>query len=102
MRWRQHFGITRPLYAALSDCSTRTLATLEKKNRLTLERQRDLNEARRLILSLSEIIELEKIGEWLQQKNEWFKNKTPLKVIEEGKVDQIWEMVYHTKDGGFL
>lgn len=101
MVWRKHFGITRPVYATLSDCSERTLATIEKRRRLALNKERALNEARRLVLALAEIMEPENIGNWLEQKNEWF-GKTPLQVIEDGKVDQIWEMIYHTKEGGFL
>jgi hypothetical protein len=101
-RWRRKVKISRPVYAVLSDCSERTLATLESKNRLSMEKQRKLNEARRLIVGLAEIMEPENIVPWLKKPNEWFDGRTPLEAMDEGKVDKIWELIFHTKAGGYL
>ena len=101
-RWRRKVKISRPVYAVLSDCSERTLATLEGKNRLSMAKQRKLNEARRLIMALAEIMEPENIAPWLKKPNEWFDGRTPLEAMDEGKVDKIWELIFHTKAGGYL
>ena len=101
-QWRRKVKISRPVYAALSDCSERTLATLEAKTRLSMGKQRKLNEARRLIVGLSEIMEFQNIAPWLKQPNEWFDDRTPLQALEEGKADKIWELIFHTKEGGYL
>ncbi len=101
-RWRRKVKISRPVYAVLSDCSERSLATLEAKNRLSMGKQRKLNEARRLIVGLSEIMEPENIAPWLKQPNEWFDGRTPLQALEEGKADKIWELIFHTREGGYL
>jgi len=101
-RWRRKVKISRPMYAVLSDCSVRTLATLESKNRLSMAKQRNLNEARRLIMGLSEIMESENIAPWLKKPNEWFDGRTPLQALDEGKADKIWELIFHTKEGGYL
>ncbi len=65
-QWRRKVKISRPVYAALSNCSERTLATLEAKTRLSMGKQRKLNEARRLIVGLSEIMEPEDIAPWFE------------------------------------
>jgi len=101
-RWRRKAKISRPVYAVMSDCSERTLATLEAKNRLSMEKQRKLNETRRLIVGLSEIMESKNIAPWLKKPNEWFDGRTPLQALEEGKADKIWELIFHTKEGGYL
>ncbi len=100
-RWRREVKISRPDYATISGCSTRTLATIESKNRLSLEKVRKVNEARRLILGLSEIMESDNVGAWLKQPNEWFDGNTPLEAIKAGKADKLWELIFHTREGGY-
>jgi len=101
MKWRRQAGISRPVFASLSNCSERTLATQEAKRRLALRENRNLTETRRLILALSEIMDPTQIGPWLNAKNEWFDGKTPLQIIQAGRIDQVWEMIYHTREGGY-
>jgi len=99
--WRRQIGITRPVYATLSNCSERTLATQEGKPRLSLESTRNINETRRLLIALCDIMEPENITTWLNEKNEWFEGHPPIKIIRQGKIDKIWEMIYHTREGGY-
>ena len=67
-----------------------------------MQKQRKLNEARRLIVGLAEIMEPENIASWLETPNEWFAGKTPLRALDEGKIDKVWELIFHTKEGGYL
>jgi len=101
-RWRRQIKISRPVYAELSDCALRTLATLERKNRLSLNKERKLNQTRRLIEALCEIMEPAHVAPWLQQPNDWFDGRTPLQAVKEGKIDKVWELIFHTKEGGYL
>lgn len=101
-RWRREAKISRPLYAALSDCSERTLATIEKKSRLSMGKERKINEAHRLIAALAEIMEPTSIGDWLRSPNEWFNGRSPVEVLAEGKADKLWDMIFHTREGGFV
>jgi len=102
MQWRRTIGITRPVFAVLSSCSERSVATQEKKSRLSLPKERKLNEAHRLLLGLCEIMDPENVSAWLNEPNEWFDNQTPMAVIKQGKIDKVWELVYHTKAAGYL
>ena len=101
MQWRRTLGISRPVYAALSDCSERTLATQEAQRHLELDKLRNLNETHRLLMGLCEIMEPANVAPWLNEPNDWFDGQTPLKVIHSGKIDQVWDMIYHTREGGF-
>jgi hypothetical protein len=102
MKWRRTIGITRPVFAVLSSCSERSVATQEAKSRLSLPKERNLNEAHRLLLGLCEIMDSESVSDWLNEANEWFDNQTPMAVIKQGKIDKVWELVYHTKTAGYL
>ena len=53
-------------------------------------------------MGLAEIMAPETIAEWLQTPNEWFDDNTPLETIDHGKIDKVWELIYHTREGGFL
>lgn len=61
-----------------------------------------LNEAHRLLLGLCEIMDTEKVSDWLEQPNQWFDNQTPMSVIKHGKMDKVWELIHHTKAAGYL
>lgn len=102
MEWRRTIGITRPVFAVLSSCSERSVATQEKRTRLSLSKERKLHEAHRLLLGLCEIMDPENVSDWLNNPNEWFDNQTPMAVIQQGKIDKVWELVHHTKAAGYL
>lgn len=101
MQWRRHIGISRPVYAILSACSERTLASEEARRRLELHKARKLNETHRLLMGLCEIMEPANVGKWLNEPNAWFAKKTPLEVIRSGHIDQVWAMIHHTREGGY-
>ena len=100
--WRRQIKINRDLYADLSACSPRTLATLEKKPRISLAKERKFNETRRLIEALCDIMEPNNVAGWLEQPNDWFAGNSPHQAIKEGKMDKVWELIYHTREGGYL
>ena len=101
MKWRRNLGISRPVYAVLSNCSERTLATQEAKPRLALEKERALNESHRLLVALGQIMEPAQVSKWLVAPNEWFEGQKPLAVIRAGRADQVWDMIRHTREGGY-
>ena len=101
MQWRRTIGITRPAFARLSGCSERSLATQEAKKRLSLAKERNLNEARRLLLALCEIMDPDAVSDWLADPNDWFDRQSPVDLIQEGRIDQVWELIHHTKAAGY-
>lgn len=102
MQWRRSIGINRPTFAALGGCSVRSLATHEAKGRISLLKERKLNEACRLLLGLCEIMEPNNISKWLNEPNEWLAGDTPLDAITQGEADSVWELIHHTKSDGYL
>jgi len=101
MQWRKSIKINRPVFAALSGCSERSVATQEAKSRLSLTKERKLNEAHRLLLGLCEIMEPTNVVAWLNAPNEWLADRTPLEAVNEGKIDKVWELIHHTKSSGY-
>ena len=101
MQWRRHIGISRPVYAILSACSERTLASEEARRRLELSKMRKLNETHRLLTGLCGIMDPANVGKWLNEPNKWFNDKKPLDIIRSGHIDQVWAMIHHTREGGY-
>lgn len=102
MEWRRNIGINRIEFAALSGCSVRSVATQESKSRLSLAKERRLNEAYRLLLGLCEIMEPANVSSWLKEPNEWLAGHSPIDAIAQGKTDKVWELIHHTKSAGYL
>lgn len=62
----------------------------EKPNK---SNQKKLNELFRLFTALTEVVDLNKIGPWLEQPNPEFEGFTPLQMIERGESDRIWRRI---------
>ena len=101
MAWRKKRGISRETFSKLANCSVRKLATYEKLDQLPRLVQRETNAVIRLLGALEEIISDTRLTEWLNTPNPGFENATPLDIIEDGKTDLIWEMIYQTREGAF-
>ncbi len=60
---------------------------------------RQFKEHRRVIDALGEVIQKDAIGPWLDQPNDAFDGLKPIELIERGKVDRIWQMIYYLRSG---
>jgi len=49
--------------------------------------------------ALSEVIQSDAIGPWLEQPNNAFDGLKPIEVIERGEVDRIWQMIFYLRSG---
>ena len=56
--------------------------------------QRYLHGIRIFLDSLAEIVKVEAIPSWLRKKNAAFQNRQPLRVIKDGEIDLLREMVH--------
>ena len=52
-----------------------------------------MNELEKIRLALKEIIKESAIDDWLNSPNSSFDNQVPLKMIEEGNTEDIWDMI---------
>jgi hypothetical protein len=97
---RRAFGLNRPEFGRLLGYSERMLAMWEtdggKPNAVARRRYHELQ---RLFEELSRIIRPKHIPEWLDTPNRSFKGLKPVEVIERGRVDWLWQMIYESKYG---
>ncbi|MBD5778784.1 DUF2384 domain-containing protein [Pelagicoccus sp. NFK12] len=98
---RKTVQLNQQKFAKLSNNSRETLITFEKTGRVSKGAKRGITEAVRLIEALSEIIEPKNIASWLTTTNPNLRNKSPLDLIEEGRVDIIWSIIEETRQGTF-
>ena len=96
---RKRLKLKQPEFARLVPISQRSLATLESGTAPTPAIARRLTELERLMDALSEIIQEESLGTWLQTPNDAFDGLRPIEVIDRGEADRLWEMIYDLRSG---
>lgn len=96
---RNLLQLNQTVFARLLPVSVRSLATLESGKPPTEVVARRLVEIRRLINGLSEVINKDAIGKWIQTPNDAFEGLKPIEVIDRGESDRIWSMIYFLRSG---
>ncbi len=99
LRLRARLKMNRETFARLVPMSTRNLANIEGGKPPSANIRRQLNELKRVIDALAEVIQKEAIGPWLDQPNDAFDGLKPIEVIERGEVDRIWQMIFFLRSG---
>ena len=93
------YGLKREELGRLTGFSLRALAEWASGKLPSQPAKRRLQEVRRLLDALAEIVKRESIPKWLHQPNAAFGRLTPLQVIELGEIDRLWGMVYDLGSG---
>ena len=88
------YGLKREELGRLTGFSLRALAEWAGGRLPSQPAKRRLQEVRRLLDALAEIVKRESIPKWLHQPNPAFDRLTPLQVIELGEIDRLWAMVH--------
>jgi transcriptional regulator with XRE-family HTH domain len=97
---RRAFGLNRPEFGRLLGYSERMLAMWETDERKPdAVARRRYQELQRLFEELSRIIRPKRVPEWLDTPNRSFKGLKPVEVIERGRIDWLWQMIYESKYG---
>lgn len=99
LRLRNRLGLNRETFARLVPMSTRTLASIESGKPPSANAVRQLKELKRVIDALSEVLQTEAIGLWIEQPNDAFDGLKPIEVIERGEIDRIWQMIFYLRSG---
>lgn len=99
LQLRSRLGMNREAFARLVPTSVRNLASIESGQEPSPGLQKNLNELRRLVSALEDVVKKEAIGPWLNQPNDAFSNLKPMEVIERGEIDRIWRMIYQLQSG---
>ena len=99
LRIRARLGLNRETFARMVPMSTRNLASIEGGKQASPTILRRLEELRRVINALSEVMKREAIGSWLKQPNDAFDGLKPIEVIERGEIDRIWSMIFLLRSG---
>ncbi len=79
--------------------STRNLASIEAGKQPSATVMRHLKELKRVVDALSEVIQKDAIGPWMEQPNDAFDGLKPIEVIERGEVDRIWQVIFYLRSG---
>ncbi len=99
---RHETHINQQRFATLSGNSRETLINFERrKKKISESAKRRIKEAACLILALSEIMDATSIAKWLEEPNPGLREKSPMQLIKEGRVDIIWGIIESTKQGSF-
>ncbi len=93
------YKLRREELGRLTGFSLRALAEWASGKLPSLPAKRRLQEVRRLLDALAEIVKSESIPKWLHQPNPAFNRLTPLQVIELGEIDRLWAMVHDLGSG---
>jgi len=96
---RKRLKLKQPEFARLVPISQRSLATLESGTPPTPMIARRLTELKRLIDALSEIVQEDSLGTWMQQPDDAFDGLKPMEVIDRGQSDRLWEMIFNLRSG---
>lgn len=96
---RALLGLHQSEFARLMGVSTRSVAGLEKGQKLTPAMTRQLREVTRLARALNGVVRKPELPIWLRKPNPAFGKRTPLEVIEQGESGRIWAMIYFLSAG---
>lgn len=99
LRLRHRLGLNRETFARLVPMSTRSLASIEAGKHPSGTVIRNLKELKRVVDALSEVIQKDAVGPWLEQPNDAFDGLKPIEVIERGEIDRIWQMIFYLRSG---
>lgn len=99
LKLRSRLGMNRETFARLVPISVRNLANIESGNEPTENVLRRLKELRRVVNALSEVMQKDAIGPWVNQPNDAFDGLKPIEVIERGEVDRIWQVIFFLRSG---
>jgi hypothetical protein len=95
----QKYGLKREQLGRLTGFSLRALAEWASGKLPSQPAKRRLQEVRRLLDALSQIVKPGSLPKWLHQPNPAFGRLTPLQVIELGEIDRLWAMVHDLASG---
>lgn len=56
---------------------------------------------KKMLEGLCDIMKASSIAAWMERPNDWFDGQTPNQAIKDGKINKVWELIYHTREGGF-
>lgn len=99
LQLRSRLQMSRELFARLVPTSVRNLASIESGQSPSPVIQKNLNELRRVVSTLEDVVHKDAIGPWMIQPNEAFGGLKPIEVIERGEIDRIWRMLYQLQSG---
>lgn len=96
---RARLQMPRPIFGKIVNVAERTIADVEAGKNSIGKLKRPYNEVYRLYEALSDVIAPEFLGQWFQTPNESFDGHTPMDLIEQGEIDQLWNMVFELQTG---
>jgi len=96
---RDRLGMPRRTFGRIVNVAERTIANVEAGDDSIEKLKRPYNEVYRLCEALSEVVDPSCLGKWFQTPNDSFDGLTPIELIQQGDIDQLWNMVFELQTG---
>lgn len=96
---RARLQMARPTFGKIVNVAERTIADVESGGDSINKLKRPYNEVYKLCEALSDVVDPACLGAWFQTPNESFDGLTPIELIEQGDIDQLWNMVFELQTG---
>lgn len=96
---RDRLRMPRQTFGKIVNVAERTIAKIESGEDGVEKLKRPYNEVYRLCEALAEVVDPDCLGEWFQTPNDSFDGLKPIEVIQQGEIDQLWNMVFELQTG---
>lgn len=96
---RDRLRMPQQTFGKIVNVAERTIAKIEAGEDGVEKLKRPYNEVYRLCEALAEVVDPECLGEWFQTPNDSFDGLKPIEVIQQGEIDQLWNMVFELQSG---
>ncbi len=96
---RDRLRMPRQTFGKIVNVAERTIAKIESGEDGVEKLKRPYNEVYRLCEALAEVVDSDCLGEWFQMPNDSFDGLKPIEVIQQGEIDQLWNMVFELQTG---
>lgn len=96
---RNKLGFSQSELARVTGYSVRSIAAWESGKALSVAAKLKVTETERLRVMLSRFLPPEQLGEWMRTPNPAFEGQTPIQVMERGKSDRLWRMIFQIDSG---
>ncbi|MEZ6142948.1 MAG: antitoxin Xre/MbcA/ParS toxin-binding domain-containing protein [Zavarzinella sp.] len=97
-RWiqavRLNAGFTQHDFSLVTGYAVRSIAGWEAGKPLSASAKLKMQEMKRLVDALLQILPADQLKNWLKQPNTAFEGRTPMDVMENGESDRLWQMIH--------
>ena len=92
-------GVKKKVFSRLAGFSERAITDFESGKKVSEALARRMKELVQFQMRLSNVVRAGAIAVWLETPNPAFDGLTPVEIVERGRIDQLWDMIYFLESG---